>query len=157
MKTTVVTDKTPRWTGTVDDIVAVANQAIALVSDHSQEKLPPFYSTVTLSKSKIETNYEDLEDFASSTRDNLGQIEKISLTIGEFAEDSPLSTKIEFDRKIANPAVTIRARTQAHLGRGTDKRAEEGASIGPSLVLMGLQSNTMDCHRSLPSRSVPLF
>jgi hypothetical protein len=107
MKTTVVTDKIPRWTGEVADIVAVVGEAKKLV-DQFTSKDSSCYATVT--QDTVETNFEDLNDFASSTGDNLRQVEKITLTIGDFNADTALSARIEFDSNMASPAVLVRAR-----------------------------------------------
>jgi len=106
-KTTIVTDKIPRWTGTVQDIVHVAQQTKELVQKHTHSP-PPCHVIVT--QSKVETNFEELDDFASSTQENLSEVEKISLTIGDFNADTPLSARIEFDRTLMSPGVLLRVR-----------------------------------------------
>lgn len=116
MKTTVRTEKLVRWKGTVGDTLKLAERASESITEDTGAT-PSCFVKVTLATR--ETNFDRLSDFETSVHDDLGQVEGLELTVGDFLHDSPLSVKIEFRKSRADPAVTIR-------GRGHNPRLVDG-------------------------------
>lgn len=125
MKTTVRMQPVTRWKGTVSDILSIANRASESIAEDTGTP-PSCFVKVTLAD--IETHFDRLSDFETSVQEDLGQVETVELTIGDFLQDSASSAQIEF-RQSPTAAAFRQGRTDAAVTvkvRGHNSRLVDG-------------------------------
>lgn len=120
-------EKSNRWKGTIDDIVGLSNAVTQEIASRTSQT--PAY-TSRVEGSTLNAEFDDSQQMKSSIKvKDLKSIEKISLTIGDWVERTPLSAVLVFSRASGEPAVVAQT-------RGRDRVQVEGllsATIKPFL------------------------
>jgi hypothetical protein len=107
MKTVIKPESIRRWQGTISDVCSLAASAQQCVKERISAE-PPI--SVSTEYKGVETEFDTLEDFMESSKDDFTQLEKITITVGDFIRDSALSTEVVLSNSLQSPGAQLRVR-----------------------------------------------